>query len=414
MTQSKWHALWVNANLATMVMTKKNPLGVIKNGAIALNQDGTIAWIGEMSALEADPETLCETVYDARGHWLFPGFIDCHTHIVYAGNRASEFEQRLDGVSYAEIAKSGGGILSTVKATRTVDEENLFLATIKRIQNATRHGVTAFEIKSGYGLTTEDEAKMLRVATRVRDEFDIKIQRTFLGAHALPPEYKDNAEAYIDLICDEMMPTLAKENLIDAVDGFCENIGFTREQIQRVFDKAIELKLPLKLHAEQLTNQKAALLAASYDALSADHLEYIDEAGVQMMAEKNTTAVLLPGAFYFLRETQKPPIDLFRKHNVPMAIATDSNPGSAPMTSILLAMNMGCTLFNMTVKEALQGVTLNAAKALGWQESVGSLEIGKRADFALFDIFEPADLVYRIGENPCSGLVLKGQFLSLA
>lgn len=388
-----WDSIYFNANLITL--TDEKGYGVVEGGAIGI-KDGEITFAG---IPEAAPDTLAKESHDVDGKWITPGFIDCHTHLVYGGSRAKEFEMRLEGSSYEDIARGGGGILSTVQATREASEDVLFDTTIKRMKILMREGVCAFEIKSGYGLDTETEAKMLRVATRLRDETGLSVQRTFLGAHALPPEYKGRSDDYIDMVCNEMLPAIHAEGLIDAVDGFCENIAFSAQQMARVFDKAQELGLPVKLHAEQLSNQSGATMAAGYQALSSDHLEYLDEDGVKAMADAGSVAVILPGAYYFLRETQAPPIDLFRKHNVPMALATDHNPGSSPVYSLLLMMNMACTLFRMTPEEALRGVSVSAAKALGWND-MGVLDGGMKANFNIWDIHEPADLSYRIADNP--------------
>jgi len=396
-----WDSIWINANLATM--TEQDGYGAIENGAIAV-KDGRIAWIGRQKDV---PENPAEAIHDMAGKWITPGLIDCHTHLIWSGNRAKEFEMRLNGASYEDIAIAGGGIISTVKATREASEEMLFEAALPRLQNLMREGVTGVEIKSGYGLDTENEAKMLRVATKLRDETGLRVQRTFLGAHALPPEHKNRPDDYIDTVCNEMMPALHEERLIDAVDGFCEKIGFSATQTESVFKKAQELGLPVKLHAEQLSDQGGAALTAKYKGLSADHLEYLGEDGVKAMAEAGTVATLLPGAFYFLRETKAPPIELLRKYNVPMAIATDMNPGSSPAHSLLLMLNMACTLFHMTPEEALAGVTRNAAKALGWNDC-GMLKEGMRADFVLWDINQPAELSYRFGFNPCAGVIRNG------
>ena len=400
-------SLWINIHAATMA--EGQGFGIIKNAAIGI-QDKKIAWIGAAADLPEVPEKLTDYVHDGGGKWVTPGLIDCHTHLVYAGDRAAEFEQRLQGVSYEEIAKAGGGILSTVRATRAVTEQQLYDATVARVKTLFHDGVTTFEMKSGYGLDTATEAKMLRVATTLRDDLGLRIQRSFLGAHALPPEYAGRADDYIDFICRDMLPALHAEKLVDCVDGFCERIGFTRAQMEKVFKKAQELGLPVKLHAEQLSNQQGAVLTAQYKGLSADHIEYLDEAGVKAMAETGTAAVLLPGAFYFLREKQLPPFDLLRKYKVPMAIATDHNPGTSPVLSLLLMLNMACTLFRLTPEEALTGVTRHAAKALGYQDICGTLEKGKAADLALWDITHPRDLCYYFGRNPCKGVVMAGEF----
>ena len=395
--------LWINIHAATMV----EGFGIIKNAAIGIQSKGIqskISWIGAAADLPGKPQDLSSDVRDGGGKWVTPALIDCHTHLIYAGDRAAEFEQRLQGVSYADIAKAGGGILSTVCATREATEQQLYEATLARVKTLMSEGVRTFEMKSGYGLDVVTERKMLRVATRLRDDLGLRVQRTFLGAHALPPEYAGRAGDYIDFICNDMLPSLDAEKLVDAVDGFCENIGFTRSQMEKVFKIASALGLPVKLHAEQLSNQQGAALAAQYNGLSADHIEYLDEAGVKAMAAAGTTAVLLPGAFYFLREKQLPPVDLLRKYNVPIAIATDHNPGPSPTLSLLLMLNMACTLFRLTPEEALAGMTRNAARALGYQDVCGTLEKGKSADIVLWNITHPRDLCYYFGSNPCAGV----------
>ena len=396
-----WESIWVNAHIATM--TGPKPYGVIENGAIAV-KGGKIAWVGRHNDL---PEHNAEMIYDAKGKWITPGLIDCHTHMVYGGNRANEFEQRLNGASYEEIARAGGGIISTVKATREASSDDLFKAAEKRLMALMREGVTGVEVKSGYGLDLANEAKMLKVAGRLSEEHNIRIQRTFLGAHALPPEFANNPDGYIENICEEMLPTLAEMGLVDAVDAFCETIGFTAEQTERVFKCAQDLGLRVKLHAEQLSDQNGGALVAKYEGLSADHLEHLSEESIRAMAKAGVSAVLLPGAFYFLRDTKKPPIDLLRKYYIPMAVATDLNPGSSPAHSLLLMMNMACTLFHLTPEEALAGVTKHAAKALGWYDC-GKIKEGLRADFAIWDIDQPADLAYRFGYNPCTAVVREG------
>ncbi|MBT7950553.1 MAG: imidazolonepropionase [Gammaproteobacteria bacterium] len=402
--EQHWDAIWINANIATFSISTED-YGVMENAALAI-KDGRIAWLG--SVAEATQFKADET-HDADGHWITPGLIDCHTHLVYAGNRAREFEMRLNGASYEELQKAGGGILSTVKATRAASEDELLEASVKRLESLKREGVTTVEIKSGYGLELETEIKMLKVARKIGDnDKQVDVVTTFLGAHALPPEYQNNSDAYIEHIVDDMLPAVHEEKLADAVDGFCEGIGFSPEQIERVFTKAGELELPVKLHAEQLSDLNGAALAARYKALSADHLEYISESGVKAMADAGSVAVLLPGAFYILREKQLPPVQLFREHAVPMAIATDANPGSSPITSLLTVLNMACTLFSLTPAEALAGVTRNAASALGLEDDRGTLEIGKRADFILWDIDHPSELVYMIGANPCVSVIKNG------
>lgn len=388
-----WDSLWINVNLATMV----DGYGEIRDAAIAV-KDGKIAWLGSRSDLLVDYQ--CKEIHDGHGTWLTPGLIDCHTHLVYAGNRSNEFEARLNGIAYEEIARQGGGIVSTVKATRLATEEQLLAESVPRLHSSLGEGITTIEIKSGYGLDTDTEAKILRVAKSLQEQFSVRVRTTFLGAHALPPEFAGRADAYIDEVCDTMLPAIAAEGLADAVDVFCEKIGFTLAQTERVFQAAQRLGLPVKLHAEQLSDQGGAALTAKYHGLSADHLEYLSDEGVAAMRDAGTVAVLLPGAFYFLRETKLPPIENLRHAGVPIALASDCNPGTSPMTSLLLTMNMACTLFRLTPLEALQGVTIHAAKALGLEHVVGSLEVGKAADFALWKITRPADLSYLIGINP--------------
>jgi len=397
-----WHALYRNVHLATLA---GDGYGEIPNAALAVH-DGRIAWIG--AERDLPPGSRADQDTDAGGCWATPGFIDCHTHIVYAGDRSDEFEARLNGASYQDIAARGGGILSTVRATRAAGEEDLYRASLPRVQALLAEGVTTLEIKSGYGLDLETEAKMLRVARRIGRELPVTVRTTFLGAHALPPEFTGRADDYIEEVCSHMLPALAAQGLVDAVDAFCETIGFTPAQTERVFKAAQELGLPVKLHAEQLSDQGGAQLVAQYRGLSADHLEYLSPAGITAMAKAGTVAVLLPGAFYFLRETKLPPVAALRAAGVPMALATDCNPGTSPLTSLLLAMNMACTLFRLTPQEALAGVTRNAATALGLQSSIGTLEVGKRADFALWRIQRPAELAYMMGLNPCCGVVSCG------
>jgi len=398
-------AIWVNARLATMVAGPG--YGEIEDGAIAV-RGGRIAWVGARAALPAALRTSATREHDAGGRWITPGLIDCHTHLVYAGSRAGEFEQRLNGATYEEIARAGGGIRSTVAATRAASEAALLKASKPRLRALAAEGVTTVEIKSGYGLEAATEAKMLRVARALGNALPVTVRTTFLGAHALPLEFDGRADAYVAEICERMLPEVARAGLADAVDAFCERIGFSAAQTERVFEAARRLGLPVKLHAEQLSNQGGARLAARYGALSADHLEYIEEDGVAAMARAGTVAVLLPGAFYFLRETRVPPIDLLRRHGVPMAVATDCNPGTSPMTSLLLALNMACTFFRLTPQEALAGATREAARALGLAHEVGTLETGKVADFVLWDIERPAELAYGIGVNPCHAVVKRG------
>jgi len=397
-----WDALWVNVHLATM----EGPgYGEIIDGAIAV-RDGRIAWIGRRVDLPAGYHA--GVAHDGEGCWITPGLIDCHTHIVYAGNRSDEFEARLNGISYEEIARRGGGIMSTVRATRAASEEELFDASVRRVRNLLAEGVTTLEIKSGYGLDLETERKMLRVARRIGRELPVRVKTTFLGAHAVPPEYSGNADGYIDYACEEILPALALEGLVDAVDAFCERIGFSAVQTERVFRAAHRLGLPVKLHAEQLSDQGGAALAARYKALSADHLEHAGPEGIAAMAKAGTVAVLLPGAFYFLRETRMPPIQCLRNYGVPMAIATDCNPGTSPMTSLLLAMNMAAILFRITSLEALRGCTIHAAAALGIRNSVGTLKLGKFSDFALWETGQLGGLTYGTEINPCKYVVNSG------
>jgi imidazolonepropionase len=396
----QWDALYVNVHLATM---EGGGYGEILDGALAV-KDGLIAWLGPRTQAHGN----ATTVIDGGGCWLTPGLIDCHTHIVHAGSRSDEFEARLNGASYESIAAAGGGIMSTVRATRLADSEELLRQSMPRIASLLAEGVTTLEIKSGYGLELEAEARMLRTARRVAELMPVRVKTTFLGAHALPPEYAGRPEDYIDSICREMLPALAAEGLADAVDAFCERIGFSNAQTGRVFEAARALALPVKLHAEQLSDQGGAALAARYGALSADHLEHLSGEGIAAMARAGTVAVLLPGAYYFLRDTQPPPIAALRAAAVPMAVATDCNPGTSPLTSLLLAMNMACTLWRLTPAEALAGCTVHAARALGIEAQAGTLAPGKWADFALWQIGRPADLAYAMGLNPCRGVVNGG------
>jgi len=384
-----------------------NSYGAIEQGALAIAA-GKIAWLGKESDL---PTFDKNTVKIINGHnqWLTPGLIDCHTHIVYGGNRANEFEMRLEGASYEEIANNGGGIVSTVNATRAASEEELFNSALKRLTAMQQQGLTTVEIKSGYGLDLKTEIKMLNVATQLSEHLPISVKRTFLGAHALPTEFKNNADGYIDLVVNEMLPSISKQQLVDSVDVFCEGIGFNLAQTERVFKAAKQHNLPIKVHAEQLSDLGASELAAHYGALSSEHLEFLSENGIKAMAKANMTAVLLPGAFYFLRETKLPPIEALRKNNVAMAIATDANPGSSPIHSIQLMLNMACTLFRLTPVEALAGVTCNAAKALGIDTHAGMLKVDFDADLALWDISQPAELCYQFGVNPLKTLIKQGK-----
>ncbi|AIV05848.1 MULTISPECIES: imidazolonepropionase [Vibrio] len=353
-----------------------------------------------------------EQTLDLQNRLLLPGLIDCHTHLVYAGNRANEFEMRLNDVPYETIAKQGGGILSTVYATRTATKEQLIELALPRLDGLIASGVTSIEVKSGYGLTLDDEIKMLRAAKALEHERKVKITTTLLAAHALPPEYKDCADDYIQHICDDIIPLVAQENLATSVDVFCESIGFNLEQTERVFQSATQHGLRVKGHTEQLSMLGGTALTAQYNGLSADHIEYLDEQGVIALANSPTVATLLPGAYYFLRETQLPPIDLLREHKVPMAIATDINPGTSPFADLTLMMNMACTLFRLTPQEALRGVTQNAAKALGYGESRGVIDIGCDADFSIWDIEHPADLSYQVGAKRLVGRIVNGEYVS--
>jgi imidazolonepropionase len=381
-----------------------DPYGLIEDAALVAS-GGRIDWIGALADLPADFAALPRT--PLGGRLVTPALIDCHTHLVHGGNRAAEFEMRLKGATYEEVARAGGGIISTVKATRAASEEELVAAALPFVDALLAEGVAVLEIKSGYGLDRDTELRMLRTARQIGRLRKVLVRTTFLGAHAVPAEYKGRADAYIDEVCLPTLRAAHAEGLVDAVDGFCEGIAFSPAQIARVFDVARDLGLPVKLHAEQLSNLGGAALAASHGALSADHLEYLDEAGVMALAQAGTVAVILPGAFYTLREQQLPPIDLFRRHGVPMAVATDMNPGSSPMTSLLLAMNMACTLFRMTPAEALAGATTHAARALGLPER-GTLASGQMADLAVWNAAHPAELAYRIGFNPLHQRIIGG------
>lgn len=396
--------IFTNARVATL-RANADGLGLIDDAAIVVEQ-GKIAYVGpqsEMPALYADyPATNCEN------RLITPGLIDCHTHLIHAGNRAHEFELRLEGASYEEVAKAGGGIVSSVKALRAANEDDLVRESLPRLDALIAEGATTVEVKSGYGLDTENEIKSLKAARRLALERDVAIRTTFLGAHALPPEMNGDKSAYIDVIINEMLPAIAAEKLADAVDGFCEGIAFLPDEIARVFGAAKAHDLPVKLHADQLSNLHGAKLAASYNALSADHVEYTDAQGAQAMAKAGTVAVLLPGAYYFIRETQKPPVESFRQAGTKMALATDNNPGTSPLTSLLLTMNMGATLFRLTVDECIAGVTREAARALGILAETGTIEVGKHADLAIWDVQRPAELVYRIGFNPLWKRVFRG------
>ncbi|MDY6854120.1 MAG: imidazolonepropionase [Thermodesulfobacteriota bacterium] len=383
------------------------PYGALKDGALAV-YDGKIAWVGDRKNLPRDMASRALDIYDAQGGWITPGLVDCHTHLVYGGNRACEFELRLRGVSYEEIAKKGGGIWSTVLATRASSEDGLFRQSVPRLTSLMSEGVTTVEIKSGYGLDLETELRMLRVARRIGETFPVTVCPTYLGAHALPHEFQGRPDEYVDFICEEVIPEVAAQNLAVAVDAFCEKIAFSPEQIEAVFQAAIAHGLRVKIHAEQLSDAGGTELAVRYGALSVDHLEHLSTKGVRALYKSETVAVLLPGAFYFLRETKLPPIDLLRRYGIPMAISTDCNPGTSPTVSILLMLNMACCLFGLTPQEALCSVTINGAKALGIYDRIGTLEVGKDADFVVWNISEPAELAYNMGLNTCRHVVRHG------
>jgi imidazolonepropionase len=393
--------LFLNLKLATM--TEAQPYGLIEDGAV-LVKEGKIVWSGDRS------EAPASMSIDCGGRLLTPGLIDCHTHLVYGGNRAHEFELRLNGASYADIAKAGGGILSTVRATREANDEQLIKSAATRLENLLAEGVTTIEIKSGYGLDVDTELKMLRAARRLGKLHPVDVVTSFLGAHAFPPEYRENHAAYVDLVCNDSLPAVAREKLADAVDGFCEGIAFSVAEMEKVFAVAKKLKLPIKLHAEQLSNLGGARLAARYGALSVDHIEYLDEDGVGAIAQSGSVAVLLPGAFYYLKEKQHPPVAALRAHKVPIAVATDLNPGSSPVHSLLTIMNMACVLFGLTPEEALRGVTVNAARALGFSDR-GVIAKGMRADFVVWDAEHPGDLSYPLGFNPCAAVIRNGDIV---
>ena len=399
-----WDLTLTNARIATM-QEGDLPYGVIENGALGL-ADGKITWIGPESELPSDVEGK---MLSLNGRWLTPALIDCHTHLVFGGDRADEFEQRLSGVSYEEIAKSGGGILSTVNATREASPDELAKAASVRLHALSREGVSTIEIKSGYGLDVDNEIKMLRVARSLAGSSGISVSTSFLGAHSVPPEFKGKADQYIELLCAEALPRAADAGLVDAVDAYCENIAFSTTQIAKLFETAESLNLPVKLHADQLSDSGGAELAASYHALSADHLEYTSAKGVEALADAGSVAVLLPGAYLTLGETQRPPVDLLRKNNVPIAVATDCNPGTSPVCSIRAAMSLATTLFKLTPEECLAGVTREAARALALLHDRGTLEIGKRADIAVWNIGHPRELSYWLGLNELSDLYLEGR-----
>jgi imidazolonepropionase len=402
-----WDTLLINAELATFATDA--PYGLISDGAIAL-RDGKIAWVGKRADLPANDEA--KNTIDLNGALVTPGLIDCHTHLVFGGDRAHEFDLRLNGATYEEIARAGGGIASTVNATRAADEAQLLAQSLPRARALLADGVTTLEIKSGYGLELETERRMLQVARHIGSELGIDVRTTFLGLHALPASHKDQREAYVTAVCDQMLPTLAGEGLVDAVDAFCENIGFTREETRRVFERAKTLGLPVKLHAEQLSDQDGAALVAEYQGLSADHLEYLSDSGIAAMAAAGTVAVLLPGAFYALRETKLPPMAALRDQHVAMAVATDCNPGTSPLLSLRLAAGMACTLFRLTPEEALRGVTVHAARALGLSDR-GTLKMNQRADLVVWNVRRPAELCYWIGGSLVRSVYIAGRPIPL-
>ena len=403
---TRWDGLLVNARLVTLAGDAG--YGVIEDGALGWH-DGMIVFAGHRTDLPAPPASLADERVDAQGEWVTPGLIDCHTHVVFGGDRAGEFEQRLQGASYEDIARSGGGIVSTVRATRAASEDDLFAQSLPRARALRDDGVTTLEIKSGYGLDFDNERKMLRVARRIGDALGIRVRTTYLGAHALPPEFAGRADDYIDAVC-RWLPALHAEGLVDAVDAFCERIGFTAAQTQRVFEAARALGIPVKLHADQLSDGGGAALVAGFAGLSADHVEYTSEAGVAALKQAGSVAVLLPGAFHVLRETKLPPLDAFRAHGVPMAVATDCNPGTSPLQSLRLAMSLACTHFRLTPEEALRGATVHAARALGLKER-GRLVVGQRADFVRWRIGQPAQLAYWLGGDLVSAVHVGGRVI---
>ncbi|MBO2656377.1 imidazolonepropionase [Shewanella algae] len=404
-----WDQVWIDINIATMDPSVSEAYGAITDAALAV-KDGKIAWIGKRSELPAF-DVLATPVYKGKGGWLTPGLIDAHTHLVFAGNRANEFELRLKGASYEEIARAGGGIISTVKACREASEAELFDEARRRLNALAKEGVTTVEIKSGYGLETATELKLLRVARELGKHHHVDVVTTFLGAHTFPPEYQGREQEYVQLVIEEMLPQVLAEDLADAVDVFCENIAFDLQQTEAILSAAKAKGLDIKLHAEQLSNMGGSILAARLGAKSVDHIEYLDEAGVKALAESSTCATLLPGAFYFLRETQLPPIALLRQYQVPMVLASDFNPGTSPICSTLLMLNLGCTLFRLTPEEALAGVTRNAARALGREQRIGMLRQGMDADFCLWRISTPAELAYSYGVNPLVDVIKGGKLI---
>ena len=404
---ARWDRLWLGGHLATM-NGALGPFGEIRDGAVA-SQDGKIVWVGPEDELPGSPDTLAWEVVDLTGRWITPGLVDCHTHLVFAGDRSGEFEARLQGVTYEEIARAGGGIRTTMRATRRTSEHDLVQAASNRLRGLLAEGVTTVEVKSGYGMETDTELRMLRAARRLGKLHAVDIQTSLLGAHVLPPEFEGRRQAYIDLICREMIPRAIEEKLADAVDAFCDEIAFTPDECEMVLRAGLEGGLAVRLHADQLSDQGGASLAARLGARTADHLERVSPEGVEEMAESGTVAVLLPGAFYFLRDNCPPPVKSLREAGVPLAVATDMNPGSSPLGSILTAMNLACVLFGLTPEEALKGTTSVGAMALGLQEDRGTLEKGKVADLAIWEIGHPRELSYWVGKNPCEGVVKDGE-----
>ncbi len=403
--RKEFQSLFIHADIATMA---KGCYSIIKNGAIGVSH-GKIQWIGPADSLDRSLESLAQNVIDCTGRWILPGFVDCHTHLIWAGSRANEFEMRLSGASYEQIAEQGGGITATVEAVRKASEDKLFDIAARRIRHFISRGTTCVEIKSGYGLDLENELKMLAVARRLDQAFPLHVEATFLGAHALPREFRGRADDYVDLVINTMLPAVKDQDIARAVDVFCETIAFSTTQTEKLFQAAADLGLPVKLHAEQLSDSGGAALAARFKALSCDHLECLSEDGAIAMAHAGVTAVLLPGAFYMLQETRKPPVDTLKQLRVPMALATDLNPGTSPVHDMAAVMNMGCVLFGLTCEQALAGATINGAKALGMDHRKGSLERGKDADFVVWDITSPADLSYQVGITPVNKVVIGGK-----
>ncbi len=408
MTNTKpWDRLWIGGHLAT-VADGGGPLGEIRDGAVGCSE-GRISWVGREKDLPESPDRLAQEVIELGGLWVTPGLVDCHTHLVFAGDRSGEFEARLKGASYEEIARGGGGIRTTMRATREASEDELVEGATPRLRNLLSEGVTTVEVKSGYGMETRTEVRMLRAARRLGEAHPVEVQTSFLGAHILPPEFEGRREAYVDLICDEMIPGVVAGGLADAVDAFCDEIAFTNQECERILRAGQEAGLAIRLHADQLSDQGGAALAARLGARSADHLERTSAEGVAAMAECGTVAVLLPGAFYFLKDDRPPPVPEFRDGMVPMAVATDLNPGSSPLNSLLTALNLSCVLFGLTPEESFRGATVNGARALGLQGDRGTLENGKMADLAFWEIGHPRELSYWVGRNPCKGVVKNGE-----